>query len=122
MDKAKLLIFGALLAGGCGISTMPHCSRDQYQVKVSGTERVVDSDSGGKASSKYIVFTADAKTGEERAFENTDSFLEWKFDSSTLQARLKKAEKEGTACDLKTYGWRIPFFSSYENIVYVNCK
>ncbi len=63
MDKTKALVFGALLVGGCGISTLPHCSRDQYKVKISGTERVVDGDEGN-VSSKYLVFTADAKTGD----------------------------------------------------------
>ncbi|MBI4151934.1 DUF1523 family protein [Candidatus Woesearchaeota archaeon] len=117
--------FLAAAAVGLGIATFgsiaPHCSRSEYEVTITGTERNVGHDREGKSTSKYIVFTADARSGEERVFENTDSFLEWKFDSSSLQAIVKKAEKTGSVCDVKAYGWRIPFLSKYENILEARC-
>ncbi len=104
----------AILVGTCSVA--PHFTRENYQVRVIGTERVVTG-SGDSVDSKYVVFTTDYQTGEERAFENTDSLIEGKLDSSTLQVKIKAAEKESYPLELKTYGWRIPFFSMYKNII-----
>ena len=130
VSQIKLRTFaiglGVLSLGSCGLSTIPHYDRANYQVKVTGSERNVSGTRNG-TTSKYIVFTEDAKTSEERVFQNTDSTIECvfdgcKWDSSNLQGKLKKAEKENQVCDVKTYGWRVPFFSWYENVVDVSCK
>lgn len=116
--KCTLVVLA--LFGSCGLGTAPHFDRESYQVKVIGSERVVSGD-------KYVVFTQDVDTGKEGAFENTDSLLEClfdgcKFDSSTLQAKLKGAEKSNAVCDIRTYGWRVPFLSMYKNIINADCK
>ena len=127
----KLAAFGlvALLGmGTCtGLSLVQHSDRNNYQVKITGSERIVENSGESGVNSKYLVFTQDSNTGEERAFENTDTVLECafsdcKFDSSTLQARLTAAEKSGAPCTLQTYGWRVPFMSWDENIVAADCK
>lgn len=115
------LITGALFGLGVGLGSIPHYSRQEYTVQVTGTERITTGDKDS-TSSYYIVFTRDCKTGVERAFANKDSIVEWfwdraKFDSSDLQAKLKAAEKDMRCVTIKTYGWRIPLLSSYENIV-----
>lgn len=57
--------------------------------------------------SKYLVFT---DTG---VYENTDSLLNGKFNSSDLYNQLEEDSKY--TCTV--YGWRIGFFSQYPNLV-----
>lgn len=78
---------------------------------VTDKERIVEK-SSDSVSSKYIVFT-DKKADEKEVFENTDSFFRLKFNSSDVQGQLKKGE----TYNCKVYGWRVPFFSMYRNIV-----
>lgn len=61
---------------------------------------------------KYLIYT---KTDNDKVLvlENTDSLLEWKFNSSDIYGELKSGHKYV----FKTYGWRIPILSSYANIV-----
>lgn len=73
-------------------------------ITVNKTERVNSTDN---SSSKYLVYT------EQGVFENTDSLLRLKFNSSDVYNEVK--EGKTYVCD--TYGWRIPFFSQYPNIV-----
>ena len=113
---------GVLMLGIGGLSIAPHFDRKTYNVNIIDVERVQDRAGG---SSKYLVFTEDTKTGEERVFENVDSIAElffdsMKFSSSNLQTKLKKAEKNNTPVSLDTYGWRVPILSMYENIIQVN--
>lgn len=117
----KGLAIGGLVAvvaaGSCGAMTCQHWDRETYRVKVTGTERVNKGN-----DSKYVIFAKDVNSGEDLAFENTDSWMEClfgrcKFDSSNIQSQAKAAEKEGTVVDIKTYGWRMPFFSAYENVI-----
>jgi hypothetical protein len=52
---------------------------------------------------------------EYRPFINEDVWYRFKFDSGTIQndaIRLK-----GKAVMIKKYGWRIPIFSMYENVL-----
>lgn len=127
LNNVRMPVFvgGVFVLGGvCGVgSAVPHCDRSAYTVRVTGSERVTQG-SKENVSSKYVVFTKDVQSGQERAFENTDSTLECffdgcKFDSSTLQSKLKAAEQAGTSVKIQTYGWRIPFLSMYENVVSV---
>ncbi len=113
--KVRRMAFGvgavALIGGLFG---GPHLDRDSYTVTVTDKERVVKKN-GETSSSKYLVFT-ELQDGQTRVFENTDSFLEMKFNSSDIQGQLQ----EGGTYEIETYGWRIPMFSMYENIVGVN--
>lgn len=102
---AGLLLFGFV---GCGTCTVaPHFSRDTYVAKV--TEKTVKRNND---DDEYLVFT-ELRNGSVRVFENTDSLLEGKFNSSDVYARIKVGE----TYRLETYGWRIPALSAYENIV-----
>lgn len=112
-------LVAVVAAGACGAVTCQHWDRESYRVQVTGSERVVEN-----KDSKYVIFAKDVNTGEDLAFENTDSFMECffdgcKFDSSNIQSQLKAAEKEGSTVEIKTYGWRVPFLSWYENVVSV---
>lgn len=56
---------------------------------------------------KYLVFT------ENEVFENTDSLMFWKFNSSDIYNEME----EGKTYKVKVAGWRIPFLSMYRNII-----
>ncbi len=71
---------------------------------INKSERITNSDGQG---SKYLVFT------ESGVYQNKDSILRLKFNSSDVYNQLK----EGKTYECDTFGWRIPFFSTYPNIV-----
>ncbi len=62
-----------------------------------------------KVDGRFMIAT------EDRPFVNEDVWYRFKFDSGTVQndaIRLK-----GKIVRIKKYGWRIPFFSRYENVL-----
>lgn len=65
-----------------------------------------------KDTSKYMVFT------DKEVFENTDSMLALKWDSSDVYRKINI----GDTCSFKVAGIRIPFMSSYRNILEANCQ
>jgi len=62
---------------------------------------------------KYLVSSTDGQV-----FEITDSWTQWRFDSSNTYAKLKQNQ----TCSIKTQGFRFGFFSDYKNIIHANCK
>ncbi len=114
--KAKVAAGGLTLGALLLVGLAPHCSRGDYIATVTDKERVVttstNKDGHTTTTSKYLVFT-ELDNGQSRVFQNTDSFVEGKWNSSDFQGRLKKGER----FKIEAYGWRIPFLSSYENIV-----
>ncbi len=109
---ANLGKIGAGIALGIallGANSAPHLTRRTYTATV--TEKVVKR---YDKSDKYIIFTK-LSEGNIRVFQNTDSLLELKFRSSDLQAKIET----GKSYEIETYGWRIPLFSWYENILNV---
>lgn len=78
------------------------------ELKVNDKEITV-SGNHEHTSSKYLVFT------DDEVFENTDSWLFLKFNSSDIQNKLKPNEKYV----VKVVGWRIPFLSMYRNVLEV---
>ncbi len=102
------------ICAGAGISLLAGVNAayvfgtaDQMTITVSDKERIVETDSDGQATSKYLIFT------DKETFENTDSLLRLKFNSSDLQGSLKAGQTY--RCDV--YGWRIPVLSAYRNLV-----
>lgn len=75
-------------------------------VKITGKERITTKD-----DSKYLIYT------ENEVFENTDSILHWKFNSSDFYGKFR----EGQVCTLSVTGVRNPLFSMYRNIVAMEC-
>jgi len=85
-------------------------SATDVTIKVTKTDRIVESSGSGqdaKVTSKYLVYTT------SETFENTDTWIFWKFNSSDIQGRLL-ADK---TYKVRVVGWRLPFFSQYRNIV-----
>lgn len=90
-----------------GLNAFPHFFRDSVTTTVTKTETKVDKETG---ESKYLVFTT---TG---TYENTDSWLELKVNSSDVYGKLTPG-KEYT---FTVYGFRIPLLSMYKNIASVD--
>lgn len=79
-----------------------YATQSETSCLVDDKERVVKSE-----SSKYLVFC------EDEVLENTDSLWYLKFRSSDIYNDLEVGEEY----DLRVYGWRVPFFSMYKNII-----
>jgi len=85
-------------------------SSTDITIKVTKTDRIVESSGSGKdltVTSKYLIYTTD------ETFQNTDSWVYGKFNSSDFQGKLLP----NTTYKVKVLGWRIPFLSTYRNIV-----
>lgn len=81
-------------------------SAETIKITVTGKERITTG-SGENITNKFIIYT------ETEVFENTDSWLFFKFNSADYQSNLKVGE----TYMVKVVGWRIPFFSKYRNII-----
>ena len=73
-------------------------------------------DNGTKYSTKYLYFCT-TDTGEEIVFENEDNIFFGKFNSSDILAKIRKYEQSKNPFKIKTAGFRIGFFSMYQNII-----
>lgn len=62
----------------------------------------------------YFIYTQ-LSNKQERVFKDEDTIWAWKWDSSDVYGKLAI----GKTYKIKAYGFRIPFLSSYENIVNV---
>lgn len=69
---------------------------------VTGKETVTSN-----KSSKYLVFT------DSTTMEVTDSLVKWRFDSSGVYGKIRI----GATYNADLQGYRIPFFSMYQNII-----
>ncbi len=108
-EKAGIFCVGvALLFLLLGHPILYHGSSMSITIKVTDKERIVVR-SGESTSSKYLVFT------DGEVFENTDALTFAKWNSSDVQGKLQK----GKTYNVKVAGWRIPFWSSYRNIIKV---
>lgn len=83
----------------------------EYTITVTDKERIYTG-SGNSSSSKYLVF-GDDQNGNSLVFENTDCFIRGKWNSSNIQGQLKV----GNTYKVTVVGYRIAFFSMYQNII-----
>ena len=72
---------------------------------------VVDKSYSGE-SDGYLVWVED-ENDVQYELQNEDILLKGKFNSSTIQGKLKVGQKY----NITAVGWRIPLFSCYPNIV-----
>lgn len=97
-----------LLIGGC---TAGMKSVGEGRATITVTEKITKRDGD---SDKYLIYVKPV-AGQDKVYQNTDSIMYLKFDSSDMYAELEV----GKTYDCKTWGWRVPFFSSYKNLI--NC-
>lgn len=112
MKSAQAIVVGGgfLLIASCN-GIIHHTTKESVTAVVSGKERIVQS-SGESTSSKYLIFT------DKETFENTDTLWAMKFSSADLYGQIR----EGETCTFKVTGFRIPFFSSYRNVLSADCE
>jgi hypothetical protein len=108
LTKGKLLAGFAIVAGGLvGVDYgIQKSTEETVQVTVTGKDVIVTG-SDKSTDSKYLVYT------NSETFENEDALFYGKFNSSDFQRKLEVNK----TFNLTVNGWRIPFFSSYRNIV-----
>ena len=77
-------------------------TQQDREITIKKMERVMFSN-----NSRYLIYA------EDGVYENVDSILRMKFNSADVYGQLQNGKTY--MCD--TYGWRVPFFSMYPNIV-----
>lgn len=102
-----LLIVAAIAFLGGLTYSLSYSSVDTIEnVTIESKERVQNGE-----SSKYMIFT------DKEVFENTDSLMHLKWNSSDVYRDLKP----GAVCDLTVNWFRVPFLSMYRNILEYSC-
>jgi hypothetical protein len=101
-----LIIAGLIIALFIFISILPILHTTTY-TNVTVFDKSYSGESDG-----YLVWIED-ENGVQYELQNEDILLKGKFNSSTIQGKLK----EGERYNITTVGWRIPLFSCYPNIV-----
>lgn len=87
----------------------------EYGTQKNVTFRVTGiEDQGSYNHHKYLIFTQ--HDGKTEVFENTDSWLHGKADSSDVQARFQAAGN-GAIWKCPVYGFRNFFSSSYRDVL-----
>lgn len=106
-----IIMIAVVLGMTIGYQAMFSFNDTDYKITVTDKERIYKG-SGDTSSSKYLVF-GDDENGNALVFENTDCFIRGKWNSSNIQGQLK----EGNTYKITVVGYRIPFFSMYQNII-----
>lgn len=104
-------LVGLLIVAVIGYQVAYYTSNESIEVTINDKERVTKS-SGESITSVYMVYT------DKGVFENTDEMLLGKFDSADVQNELEV----GQTYLVEVIGWRIPFMSTFRNIVRVKVK
>ncbi|MEY8000538.1 DUF1523 family protein [Clostridium sp. Mt-5] len=106
--KIGAMIIGIIILSGIFIS-FPHFFRNTYTVTIASKQIKKQNN-----STEYLIYTQ-IGNGDTRVFKNTNSLLEFKFNSEDVYGGFRINRKY----EIKTYGFRIPLLSSYENIIKV---
>ena len=108
MSNKFAFIIISLLIVVCVFYSMAYTSSVKtINITIIDKERITTG-SGETISSQFIIYT------DNEVFENTDSWLYLKFNSADFQNKLQINE----TYRVRVAGWRIPFFSSYRNIIH----
>lgn len=101
-----LMVAGVVGAGGMAVHYQTAEPTTQRVTVVDKERQVSGGGDGNAVDSKYIVFT------DKEVFENTDSMIRGKMNSSDVQGQLH------VGCDynITAYGFRNNWFSIYRNI------
>lgn len=107
MKTAIAIITVCIVLAIIGIAIALEFNDTEYTVKVVKTERIQDKD-----ESKYLIY-CETLDGESIVFENTDSFLRGKFNSSDMYGSIE----DGKMYKFTVVGIRVRFLSVYQNII-----
>lgn len=106
MKKIIIIIVLVLIFG---YPVAYYLSYETIETTISDKERITTG-KGDEIKSKFLVY------GEKEVFENTDSWLFFKFDSADVQNEIELDKNN----KIKVAGWRVPFFSWYRNVIGVD--
>ena len=113
MKRILLIGIPALILIGLMFTNAPYqwlTQRTIEDVLIKDKQISTESDKvDGKVVSTYLIYT------DHGVFRNDDAGWHVKFNSSDVYGNLDK----GKRYRMKVYGWRIPIFSMYPNIVRV---
>ena len=101
MKRVILITAAAFVAAG--LSGCSQMNREEHTFTVESKDRVCDSE-------RNCYFEVYGTNGE--VFTNQDDLINGKFDSASVQAKLKP----GHTYTVKTTGWRVPLLSMKPNI------
>ena len=110
---SMVVVIAVMLLFVIGYNAIFSFNDTEYTITVTDKERIYEG-SGDTSSSKYLVF-GDDNSGNSLVFENTDCLIRGKWNSSNIQGQLK----EGNTYKVTVVGYRISFFSMYQNIIKV---
>lgn len=96
------LAFAGMILTAIGFGFAAKFQKNDYQVVVSEKGERCQS----KDSCQYLIYT------DKGVFSNTDSLIDWKFDSADFYNDIKV----GKTYHIQTRGMRVAFLSMYENI------
>ena len=105
------IMIAVILVLSIGYEAIFSFNDTEYTITVTDKERIYEG-SRDTSSSKYLVF-GDDDSGNSLVFENTDCFIRGKWNSSNIQGQLK----EGNTYKVTVVGYRVSFFSMYQNII-----
>lgn len=108
---SMVVVIAVMLLFIIGYNAIFSFNDTEYTITVTDKERIYEG-SGDTSSSKYLVF-GDDDNGNSLVFENTDCFIRGKWNSSNIQGQLK----EGNTYKVTVVGYRVSFFSMYQNII-----
>ena len=104
MYKFYIWIIAIALLVAVTVTVKVQTNINIYTATVTDKSRAIEGDG-------YLIFTT-LDNGQIKVFENDDSFLKGKFNSSDVYAQIEI----GKTYIFKVYGYRIPLLSWYENI------
>ena len=108
---SMVIIVVVMLLFVVGYQAIFNFNDTEYTITITDKERIYEG-SSDTSSSKYLVF-GDDDNGNYLVFENTDCFIRGKWNSSNIQGQLK----EGNTYKVTVVGYRVSFFSMYQNII-----
>ncbi|MFL0245609.1 DUF1523 domain-containing protein [Candidatus Clostridium stratigraminis] len=89
------------------IMLIPHFFRDTYEVTITN-KRIITH----KNTNEYFIYAV-TNNGQIRVFRIKNNFIEMKYNSADLYWAMEVNRKY----EIKAYGFNIPIFSDYQNIV-----
>ncbi len=98
--KIRAILIGIVV---CVLATLySYFIADTVQTRITDAQMT-------KVDGRFMIAT------EDRPFVNEDAKYRFKFNSGTIQNDAIRLR--GKVVRIKKYGWRMPLFSRYENVV-----
>lgn len=111
--RTKLSVFHILLCVFIGIVFVTLILFPICRAVHTETYTVTITDKGYSGEEDGYMIWAEDENGVQYEFTNKDTLFRGKFDSVTIQGKLKEKQ----TYELTVVGWRIPVLSEYPNII-----